>query len=60
MHPCYTRAKLRTWADRIAALGVDDVYIFFNNDGMACAPADAATLMDLLEQRGKRVATVRG
>jgi uncharacterized protein YecE (DUF72 family) len=59
-HPGYTRSKLRTWADRIAGLPVRDGYAFFNNDPLAAAPADAAALIDLLEQRGLEVATARG
>jgi uncharacterized protein YecE (DUF72 family) len=55
-HPGYTRRKLRTWADRIAGLDADDVYIFFNNDPMAAAPADALTLHNLLVERGCEVA----
>jgi uncharacterized protein YecE (DUF72 family) len=50
-HPKYSRSKLRTWADRIAGLKADDVYAFFNNDGMAAAPEDAATLIKLLGRR---------
>lgn len=50
-HPRYTRDKLRTWADRIAGLDAKDAYIFFNNDGMAAAPADAAILAALLQDR---------
>jgi uncharacterized protein YecE (DUF72 family) len=59
-HPGYTRDKLRTWADRIARLHTRDAFVFFNNDALAAAPADAATLMDLLRKRGQRVATVPG
>jgi uncharacterized protein YecE (DUF72 family) len=54
-HPGYTRAKLRAWADRIAALDAQDVYVFFNNDEMSAAPADAATLCELLADRGQDV-----
>jgi uncharacterized protein YecE (DUF72 family) len=55
-HPGYPRAKLRAWADRIASLGVDDTYAFFNNDPLAAAPADALTLTELLAERGVPVA----
>lgn len=58
-HPAYTPAKLRTWADRIAELPARDTWIFFNNDPLAAAPADAARLVDLLEQRGMEVAPAR-
>jgi uncharacterized protein YecE (DUF72 family) len=58
-HPCYARSKLRAWADRIARMRASDVFVYFNNDELACAPADAEALTDLLEQRGKQVATAR-
>jgi len=42
--PCYGRGALRAWAQRLRELwGSDaDAYVFFNNDGRACAPRDAA------------------
>jgi uncharacterized protein YecE (DUF72 family) len=55
--PSYTRQKLRRWAERIEGLEARDTYVFFNNDEEAAAPADAATLIDLLEKRGAPVAT---
>ena len=38
--PCYGRAALSTWAERLAALWdpADEVFAFFNNDGCGCAP----------------------
>jgi uncharacterized protein YecE (DUF72 family) len=54
----YTRSKLRTWAERIADLDAEAVYAFFNNDPMAAAPADAATLIELLAARGQEVRRV--
>jgi uncharacterized protein YecE (DUF72 family) len=54
-HPGYTRNKLRTWADRIAGLEARDAWCFFNNDTWAAAPADGATLMDLLAERAREV-----
>jgi uncharacterized protein YecE (DUF72 family) len=59
-HPAYGRDKLRRWAGRIAGLEARDVYIFFNNDALAAAPSDAATLIDLLAKRGADVATPGG
>jgi uncharacterized protein YecE (DUF72 family) len=59
-HPAYARGKLRLWAERIAALDARDAYIFFNNDALAAAPADAATLIDLLSKRGAEAATPGG
>jgi uncharacterized protein YecE (DUF72 family) len=43
-HPCYGRASLKSWAERIADLWSPDekVFAFFNNDGRACALRDAA------------------
>lgn len=42
-HPCYGRAALHTWAERIAELwsGNEDVFVYFNNDTNVCAPRDA-------------------
>jgi uncharacterized protein YecE (DUF72 family) len=60
LHPGYTRHKLRTWADRIAALDAKDVFVFFNNDQMAAAPEDAETLIGLLLDRGQEVALPAG
>jgi uncharacterized protein YecE (DUF72 family) len=59
-HPAYTRDKLGRWAGRIAQMKAEDIYIFFNNDPLAAAPADAAALIDLLSKRGLEVATPRG
>jgi uncharacterized protein YecE (DUF72 family) len=41
--PCYGRAALHSWAERIAGLfgPSPDVFAFFNNDGCACALRDA-------------------
>jgi uncharacterized protein YecE (DUF72 family) len=55
-HPGYTRAKLRRWADRVAGLGVEEAYLFFNNDPLAAAPRDALTITGLLRDRGQEVA----
>ena len=42
--PCYHRATLRSWAERLAASHdtADDVYVYFNNDPHGCAVHDAA------------------
>lgn len=52
--PCYTTATLNAWADRLAsaASSIDTAYAFFNNDGNACAPRDAATLAHACAARG--------
>jgi uncharacterized protein YecE (DUF72 family) len=54
--PGYRRAKLRVWADRIAALPAKEVFVYFNNDTDAAAPRDAVALRSLL---GDRDAVVR-
>ena len=50
--PCYGRGALRAWAQRLRELwGSDaDAYVFFNNDGQACAPRDAARFERLVER----------
>lgn len=59
-HPAYGRAKLRAWADRIAAWDVADVFAYFNNDQLGAAPVDAAILSELLDGRGLAVARPSG
>jgi uncharacterized protein YecE (DUF72 family) len=53
--PGYSRHKLARSADRIAGLPVNDVYAYFNNDTAGAAVRDAATLTELLEERGQTV-----
>jgi uncharacterized protein YecE (DUF72 family) len=55
-HPAYGRRALTQWADRIESSGASDTFACFNNDHLAAAPADAATLIDLLGERGLEVA----
>ena len=55
----YTLEKLRRWADRIAEIDAEDVYVYFNNDPDCAAIRDAARMMRLLEQRGRQVARAR-
>jgi uncharacterized protein YecE (DUF72 family) len=50
--PGYRRAKLRRWADRLAALPADRAFVYFNNDPGGAAVRDARTLTELLEERG--------
>ena len=50
--PDYTRGKLRTWADRIAAMQTRNVYAYFNNDTGGAAVRDAGVLRELLRERG--------
>src|SRR4051794_13654732 len=44
----YSRDKLRRWADRIASLEVDDVFVYFNNDQGGAAVRDAAVFTELV------------
>jgi uncharacterized protein YecE (DUF72 family) len=48
----YDRDKLRRWADRIAALPAREVFVYFNNDPTGAAVRDAATMIELLRERG--------
>lgn len=56
----YGRRSLETWAARIAEIWRpgEDVFVFFNNDGLACALRDAVVLADLLASGGRRVSAV--
>lgn len=49
----YRRARLEKWADTIDALstGVDETFVYFNNDQRGFAPRNAATLRDVLAER---------
>lgn len=51
----YSAAKLRRWADRLAAMGADPVYVYFNNDPGGAALRDARTLTKLLAERAMDV-----
>jgi uncharacterized protein YecE (DUF72 family) len=44
--PCYGRAALEAWARRLAEAfrPEEDVYAYFNNDTLGCAPRDAVVL----------------
>jgi uncharacterized protein YecE (DUF72 family) len=52
--PCYGRAALATWAERVAAewRPDEDVFVYFNNDHRACAPRDAARFAGLCRRAG--------
>jgi uncharacterized protein YecE (DUF72 family) len=60
LHPGYTGAKLRRWADRIASTRAKDTFVYFNNDQGGAAPKDGLTLTRLLEERGQDVAPAIG
>jgi uncharacterized protein YecE (DUF72 family) len=53
----YRPEKLARWADRLAAMSAEEIYVFFNNDPGGAAIRDAATLTRYLRTRG---ASVRG
>lgn len=52
--PCYGRAALSSWAGRLAEqwLPADDVFAYFNNDGLGCAPRDAIWFAQELRKVG--------
>jgi uncharacterized protein YecE (DUF72 family) len=54
-HPCYGRRALSTWADRLAELWTrdEDVYVYFNNDGLGCAVRDAIVFARAAERVGR-------
>ncbi len=53
-HPCYTRASMVPWAERLAGeWGPDaDIYVYFNNDPRACALRDAIVFSELCKEAG--------
>jgi uncharacterized protein YecE (DUF72 family) len=53
-HPCYGRTALSSWAERLAELiaSGDDAYVYFNNDGRACALRDARVFALAAEKVG--------
>lgn len=60
--PYYNGWALRTWAERIAgAFGdADDVFVYFNNDGLGAAVSDAATFARQVRDIGRGVSRVPG
>ena len=50
--PCYGTAALRSWAGALAATGVDEAWVFFNNDPRGCAPANARTFARMAAPAG--------
>lgn len=54
--PAYAPDELEVWADELVRLfGQADIYAYFNNDPLACAPRDAAVLATALRVRGLAV-----
>jgi uncharacterized protein YecE (DUF72 family) len=60
--PCYGRRALATWVDRLKKLFGSrvDVFVYFNNDGAACALRDARVFAGLLEASGVGASRVVG
>ena len=54
--PDYRRDKLRRWAERIASLPAEDVWVYFNNDTGGAAVRDARFLRRALGRTEARVA----
>jgi uncharacterized protein YecE (DUF72 family) len=56
--PCYGDDALRSWVERLLERwGPEaDVFVYFNNDPRACAPANAERFADLATREGARVA----
>jgi uncharacterized protein YecE (DUF72 family) len=50
--PHYGRTSLGSWLERIAAAGVPETFVFFNNDPGCAAVANAGTLGALARHRG--------
>lgn len=52
--PCYGKKALASWAARLSELFApgEDLYAYFNNDTLGCAPRDAAVFARLAEQAG--------
>jgi uncharacterized protein YecE (DUF72 family) len=57
---CYGVRALATWVERIAQCWPDDrdVYVYFNNDGWACALRDAVVFARLARDAGLRPSRV--
>ncbi len=55
--PCYGDRALGSWIDRVhEGWGTHaDGFAYFNNDGRACAPRDAARFAELAARRGQAV-----
>lgn len=60
--PCYGRAALHSWAERIATLwsGNEDVYAYFNNDACGCALRDARAFAATCRGQGLTTTRVPG
>jgi len=54
-YPHYSERVLAGWLDRLLDLGVDEAWVFFNNDPGCWAVADAVAFARLCERRGVEV-----
>ncbi len=52
--PCYGRVALRSWASRLSTLWppTADIYAYFNNDQVACAPRNAREFLRVCARPG--------
>jgi uncharacterized protein YecE (DUF72 family) len=52
----YSRRSLENWAERLRELakGLDDVYVYFNNDAFGHAIRNAWTLTELIAEAAPR------
>jgi uncharacterized protein YecE (DUF72 family) len=59
-HPCYGERALETWAQRLAEQwgSEEDVYVFLNNDPLACAVRDAVLFAEATQRAGLRASRV--
>lgn len=60
IRPGYSRRKLERWAELLRGLGVDETYVYFNNDTGGAALRDAVALTGMLARRGVHVRGPRG
>jgi uncharacterized protein YecE (DUF72 family) len=58
--PWYPHAKLARWADRVAGLDVETLFVYFNNDPEGAAFANAEAFGSMLDERGVRVSPAAG
>lgn len=54
-YPRYSDRVLAEWLDRLLGLGVEEAWVFFNNDPGCWAVANAITFARLCEERGVEV-----
>lgn len=59
-HPCYGKAALKSWAERIVEMfsADQDVYVYFNNDPNGCAVRDAIIFAAACRSLGRETSRV--